>query len=154
MPSGVIMHRQSSFEHIGQQCTHLEQVIFDNTQHNDTPKRHRYGDSGGPGGGAAEKQCPQYHFNIFKQQQHRPRPPNRFFSLVSLSAEGCESGLMPITEVFEKLSSVENVLGTTQKTSLLFCMHPIVIKTCVLMCPLFFYWAWYHIVLFNKFTTR
>ena len=42
-------HRRSTYtdkaavEHIGQQCTHLEQVnrvIFDNIQHNNTSQRH------------------------------------------------------------------------------------------------------------------
>ena len=50
--------------------------------------------------------------------RHRPRPPNRFFSQeegvwFARRAEGCENGAMPITEVYEKLSSsrVENVVA-------------------------------------------
>ena len=50
--------------------------------------------------------------------RHRPRPPNKFFSQeegvwFARRAEGCENGVMPITEVYKKLSlsRVENVVA-------------------------------------------
>ena len=50
--------------------------------------------------------------------QDRPRAPNRFLSQeegvwFACRAEGCENGVMPISDVFEKLSSsqIENVLA-------------------------------------------